>query len=159
MRLTYRRALTVTLVLALAGCGGFRDSRLNPLNWFGRSQEGPATLTPKDGYSAEDPRPLVAEVTALSIEQTDGGAIVSATGLPPTQGWWDAELIADNDGLPNEDGVLTYRFVVVPPPGQRRVSTAQSREVTAGDFLSNIDLQTISSVVVQGQANSRSVSR
>lgn len=155
----------LTLSLVLAGCSGFSDSRLNPLNWFGKSRAGEAvTLAPDGGYgtSASDRRVLVDQVTSLEVRRTPEGAIISAAGVPPTQGWWDAELVAENFGKPL-DGVMTYRFVVAEPvPGTAvatRVLTPESREVTAGAFLSNIALQTVRRIVVTGAANSRVVNR
>ncbi|MBW6494019.1 MAG: hypothetical protein K0B16_05605 [Burkholderiaceae bacterium] len=154
----------LTLSLVLAGCGGFGSSRLNPLNWFGKSRADVATLAPEGGYgvSASDRRVLVDQVTSLEIRRTPEGAIISAAGLPRTQGWWDAELVAENNGLP-VGGTMTYRFVVGEPvPGTAvasRVLTPQSREVTAGAFLSNIALQDVRRIVVTGAGNSMSVSR
>jgi hypothetical protein len=152
-------ALMVVLSLSLAGCGGVRESRFNPFNWFSRSAPGPATLEPEGGYAnTGDFRALVDEVTAMAVTRIPGGAIVNATGLPPTQAWWDAELVAENDGKP-VDGVLTYRFVIAEPRGKARVSTPQSREVTAGKYLSDIALRDVSRIVVQGARNSRSSRR
>lgn len=148
-------ALLLAAALTLSACSGFRDSRLNPRNWFGRSQ-------PQETVAAEtipaDPRSLVDQVTEMSIERMAGGAIVRAAGLPPTQGWWNAELVAENDGRA-VDGVMTYRFVIAPPTGPRRVSTPQSREVTAAVFLSDIGLADVSRIVVQGERNARTARR
>ena len=90
MRLSLTLALTAVMVLT--ACGSMRESRLNPLNWFGGSREAqadefgiPATL---------EARPLVDQVLSMSIEQTPYGAIVRATGLSPNQGHYDAELVA-----------------------------------------------------------------
>ncbi len=158
-----KRIVTVTLVvtLAVAGCGRIRDSRLNPFNWFGGAQSQPreqvsaleAGMAPK-----ADPRPLVDQVTVMTVNRTPQGAIIQATGLPATQGFWDAELVADNGGDP-VDGVLTYRFVVAEPKGPRRVSTPQSREVTAAAFITSRKLEDISRIVVQGLRNSQVSSR
>lgn len=147
------------LALVLAGCGRIRESRLNPLNWFGRSQAtavaaAESVVPGRPG----DPRVLVADVTDMEVARQPGGAIVRASGLPPTQGWWDAALVAENNGDP-VDGVLTYRFVVDQPHGATRVSTPQSREVTAAAYLSDIKLANITQIVVLGSANSRSSRR
>ena len=77
-----------------------RDSKLNPFNWFGHSQEAPAVPQETASGIANDPRQLVAQVTTLDVAETAGGAIVRANGLPPTQGWWKAELVAENHGEP-----------------------------------------------------------
>ena len=149
--------MLLVATLSVAGCGKIRDSRLNPFNWFAKSQPTVQTLDP--GYTnVIDNRLAVDQVTALEISKSTGGAIVHAAGLPPTQGWWDAELVAENDGYP-VDGVLTYRFLVAAPREPRAASTPQSREVTAADFLSDIKLADIRKIVVLGTANSRSISR
>lgn len=148
-------AILLVATIAVTGCGRIRDSKLNPFNWFGRSKSEPVQVV--DGVP-QDPRPLVDQVTALDVARQPGGAIIHATGLPPTQGWWQAELLPANDGVA-EDGTLTYRFVVSQPLELRRASTPQSREVTVAVYLSDIRLQDVSRIVVQGASNSRSVSR
>lgn len=147
----------MALPLVAAGCGKMRDSRLNPFNWFGRSRrnETKTTLAPNE---AADGRQLIAEVTHLEVVKNPTGAIVQAAGLPPTQGWWKAELVADNYGEP-VDGVLTYRFLVFQPAGAADVSTPQSRELTAAKFISNTRLAAITKIVVQGEKNSMSSGR
>lgn len=152
-------ALSLALALALSACGA---SKLNPWNWF--KHEEVTTLEPKEGYPdvQKDPRELIAQVTALEVKPTQGGAIVAATGLTPTQGWWGAKLLAENNGKP-VDGVMTYRFVVAWPdpgsPAASRVSTAQSREVTAAAFITNVRLAEVKKVVVIGAGNQRAISR
>jgi|SRR6056297_115699 len=152
-------------VMALSACSGVRESRLNPFNWFGGSQAEERTLAPRGGYGAEeaDPRPLVDRVIALQVDRTPGGAIVSAIGLPPTQGWWAAELVpvnADIEGRPVADGgVLGFEFRIVPPPGPRRSGTPPSREVSAGLFVTDQELAEVRSVTVAGADNQRSARR
>ncbi|WP_343078735.1 hypothetical protein [Ostreiculturibacter nitratireducens] len=153
-------AALLAATLILSGCGGFRDSRLNPLNWFGRSTEGPATLEPAEGYAAVsgDFRVPVREIVSLEVQQVPGGALVTAEGLPATQGWWDAELVAEDNGKP-VDGVLTLRFLAAEPRAATPASTAQSRELTAGIFLSDQALEGVRQIVVAGEVNSRSSRR
>lgn len=132
-----------------------RDSRMNPLNWFGASREEASRLGP---IAREiDNRLLVAQVTALAVERTSSGAIVRAEGLTPTQGWWDAELLPESR-FP-VDGVMTYRFVVSAPREATRVSTPQSRSISVATTLSVAELEMISRIVVEGAQNSRSVRR
>lgn len=156
-----RRTALLTLAalpVGLSACARLRESRLNPLNWFGGSRR---RRTRSEATAAEtaDGRQLVREVTEMVVEQVPGGAIVRATGLPPTQGWWKAELKSDTRGRPDENGVVTYRFLVYQPLTQTRVSTPQSRELTAAVFLSDIRLEAISEIVVQGETNSRASRR
>ena len=143
----------VVLATALGGCGRLKDSRFNPLNWFGQAR--PAAVT--DLYvRPDDARALVAQVTVLKVEPYPGGAIVRATGVPPTQGYWEAELVAQ----PLDDqGRLVYEFRVFPPPVPAAAGTPFSRQVTVAAALSSIKLQGVTSIVVQGAGNALSAMR
>ena len=138
------------------------ESRFNPFNWFGSSKV--ETLEPEAGYPVleGDTREMVAQVTGLTIERTLDGAIVTATGLPPTQGFWDAELKSDTKGRP-VDGVVTYHFLLrAPEPGSPAAGRAMdpaTREITAGAFINTTRLAATSKIVVIAAGNSRSISR
>ena len=154
-----RLPLTLALiaVTGLTACG-FGQSRLNPLNWFGRSKEVPVAAAPEVAGKAavEDGRQLVQSVLSMTVEANPGGAIITATGLPPTQGWWKAELVA----LPVDDkGGLVLEFRVAQPPKPWPAGTEWSREITAAYALSNIKLGGISEIVVQGATNPRASRR
>lgn len=138
--------------LALGGCSSIGKSRLNPFNWFGGSEE---TMVTPAGEKPADGRLLVAQVVDMKLEKMPGGVIVRATGLPPTQGYWEAELVA----RPVEDGTIIYDFRVFPPIAQNPVSTQQSREITVGAYLSNVKLDTIRQITVQGASNARTSRR
>ncbi|SDW94667.1 hypothetical protein [Roseicitreum antarcticum] len=147
----------VALTLTLGACGWASQTRLNPFNWFGSSEE--TTLEPAAGYATVvDGRPLVSAVTDMAVERNPGGAIVRAEGVTPTQGWWDAELLPENEGRP-VNGVLTFRFVIAPPRQATRVSTEVSRTVTAAVTLSMFDLENVTTIVVQGAQNQRTARR
>jgi hypothetical protein len=141
-------------LLMLSACGGFSQSNWNPVNWFGGSDEVVVVQTTEDGQPV-DPRPLVDQVLSMEVERFPGGAIVRATGLPPTQGFWDGQLVAQ----PIEDGRLTLRFILYPPQEPSRISTQQSREVVVALSLSNRQLQDIREIIVQGAQNARSSRR
>lgn len=146
--------LALTAVMVLTSCGGIRESRLNPLNWFGGSREAQAD---EFGVPAKiEARPLVDQVVSMSIEQTPYGAIVRATGLSPSQGYYDAELVARPL---DENGVLVYDFRMMPPPGPTPAGAPRTREVTVAAHLSKIKLASISEIVVQGAQNARSSRR
>ncbi len=152
IRPTLRPAL-LCLCMVLAGCGGFRDSRLNPFNWFGRSQEVEKVALPT---APQDRRALVQQVVTLHVEEVSGGAIVRATGLPPTQGYWDAELVPQPV---DENGRLVLDFRVFPPVETMRAGTPPSREVVVALYLSNYKLDSIREIVVQGETNARAARR
>jgi hypothetical protein len=152
--MTSRWALALILSVALAGCGAVRESRLNPFNWFGRS--APAEKVAVQTDPAADPRPLVETVTDMKVDSFPGGAIVRATGLTPTQGWWEAELVAQPI---DEKGVLVLEFRLLPPVTPTDVNTPKSRTVTVGTSLSDIKLAQISKIIVQGETNARASAR
>lgn len=152
MRLSLTLALTAVMVLT--SCGAIRESRLNPLNWFGGSREAQAD---EFGVPVKvEARPLVAQVLSMSIEPTPYGAIVRATGLSPTQGFHDAELVARPV---DENGVLVYDFRLMPPPEPRPAGAQRTREVTVAAHLSKIRLEGIREIVVQGAENVRASRR
>ena len=72
--------VTVLAGLTVSACGSWRESRVNPRNWFGRAEPVQQEQLITD---VEDPRALVPQITDLVIERTPDGAIVRATGLPP----------------------------------------------------------------------------
>jgi len=142
-------ALALAALLVLAACGSVRDSRLNPFNWFGRSEPTELIVLPE---RRADPRPLVEDVVTMQVESYSGGAIVRATGITPTQGWWDAELVeAESD----EPGHLILEFRIVPPLTDTAVNTPRSREVTVALTLTPQKLRSINRVTVQGANNAR----
>lgn len=148
-------------VLVLGGC----ESNYNPGNWgwFSRSQSTP-TLEPGKGYEDKtDYRPMVEQVTSMSVDRVHGGAIINAVGLPKTQGYWAADLVPTYEtesGKPtSKDGVMRLEFRVVPPRTPQPSVNQRSREVVAGLFLSDQALQGARQIIVVGEQNQRSSSR
>lgn len=148
-------ALALTLVLA--GCGGFRESRLNPFNWFGGSDARQSTVAEGSIVVPQDPRPLVDQVTSMAVEQAPGGAIVRATGLPPTQGFWDGELVRVEtaDAEDPDPTVIVFDFRLAPPPYIARQGNPPSREVEVATFLTNNALDGVTRIVVRGARTER----
>lgn len=145
------------MVLALGGCGAVRESRMNPMNWFGRSNV--ETLAPAGGWTTTaDRRALIPVVTDLEVLRTPEGAIIQAAGQTATQGWWDVELRPTNDGRP-VDGALVYEFVVAAPLSPAAVGSEASRHVTAAVKVSNRRLEGVRQVIVRGAQNQRQVNR
>lgn len=150
-----RLVIALSTAALLAGCG-WGDSSLNPFSWFRSEPEvrvaATATAIPAD------PRPLVAQVLTVGVERTTSGAILTAIGLPPTQGYYDAELVALNDGRPL-DGVLRYEFRASPPPASRPAGTQPSREISAAQALSANLLAGVARIEVIAATNRRAASR
>jgi hypothetical protein len=151
MRSRTRLITALLLVSFVAACG---QSRLNPFNWFGRDRETRNAIT----VEISDPRGLVGEVIKLKVDRLPGGAIINAFGLPPTQGYWQAELVPLNDELPDK-GVLSYEFRLLPPPTVTPAGTKISREVVIARFVSDQKLLGVRRIRVIAEANSRTVRR
>ncbi|MEL7213314.1 MAG: hypothetical protein AAGK92_11665 [Pseudomonadota bacterium] len=153
-----RLIATVLIATLLAGCGTVRESRLNPFNWFGGSQEE-VGFAPNDIVERLDNRPLIDQITSLRIERVQGGAVVHAVGLPPTQGHWEADLVLENRGRVDENGALVLQFKAFPSPTRTRQGTQASREVVAGTFLSDQTLAPARQITVRAQRNARTSRR
>lgn len=147
--------LLLTAALGLASCGAVRNSKLNPLNWFGKSQEVAVAVQPTEDSDAKG-RSLIQTVLSMQVEPYKGGAIIRATGLPPTQGWWQADLVPRPL---DENGVLVLEFRVFPPVKPWPQGTQPSREITVALALSDIKLDGVREIVVQGAENARSSRR
>jgi hypothetical protein len=145
--------LLILCLFTLTACATVSQSRINPFNWFKPSQEEKGALVVA---KVTDPRPLVQAIVGLTVEPYPGGALVRATGLPPNQGRWNAELLA----LPiDEAGVLVLEFRVAPPPEPADVGSQQSREIVVAYPLPDIRLEKITKIVVQGETNALSSAR
>jgi hypothetical protein len=145
------RALTaLSLCFTLAACG---ESRLNPVNWFGTEREERITVTEVERPT--DPRALVAEVSSLSIETTTSGAIVTATALNETTGYWQAGLVRTEI----VDGIATYEFRAAPPPEGAVSGPEPSRQIVAAATLSQRELAGLRSITVIARTNRRTVER
>ncbi len=164
----------VVLSLTLAGCSGWRDSRVNPGNWFGNSRAEARTQSDV----AAQTNPLIPEQTSIfqrgkkeevylgtpvdqivdfSIERTSSGAIVKATGQTLRQGAYDVRLTSDTEGDP-VDGVLTLEMRALQPENTPQ-GPEQVRHVTAGYFVSNQDLAQVRTIRVLGDRNARASNR
>lgn len=165
-----RRQIIISgLVLSvLTGCSGLSQSRLNPLNWFGKSQPIAhfdagnqaiilPTLAPRNGYPVLiETRPLTPNIATLRIEKTSTGAIITASSDLPSIGYFDAELVPVGDV---ENGVLTLEFRLRTPTSPRQTGTAAQRRVTVARSISRIELQSISRIIVHSASGSRQVRR
>ena len=129
--------VAVLILLALAGCSRETSSgrSINPLTWFD-ARDLPDTLVPVEQRLSTDNRLLVQQITDISIEATPGGVIIVATGLPPTQGYWQTDLVLDRPSGDPLQGVLTYQFRIAPPlsglPQQQNTTRTDSFQTESG---------------------------
>jgi hypothetical protein len=150
--MTVRIIVLIAMLTGLGACGGGL-SDLNPLKWFRGSDE--VAIVPEGGFLEDlDGRILVSQVTSMKVEKVNGGALIRVTGLPPRQGYWDAELVAQNDEKP-EDGVLTYHFRIAEPWGATNAGTSYARTVHVAHFVSDFKLRDVRRIQVVAENNSR----
>lgn len=173
------RGLVILLTissLTLAGCSGFRDSRANPVNWFGQSTTAPRSAPVNDATAnplipAERSNSIfrrrpdaeryagtpIYAVQDVVVEPSSGGAIVKATGFSLRQGAFDVRLWPEDNGAP-VDGLLTYTMRAV-----QRADTPQgpeqTRRVSAGQFVSSQTLEKVRGVRVLSQTTTATSSR
>ncbi|WP_323783615.1 hypothetical protein [Leisingera sp.] len=160
-------ALTLACALMLAGCGGWKQSRINPSNWFGSSApaEAPAPgnsnpLLPQESnarglFARPEPKDtsvLVSHVTGMRIERTASGAIIYATAVAARQGAYDVVLRPVED---NDEGVLSFDFRIVYPEDGTPTGSESSRTIHAARTVTNQDLAGIRTVRVNGAENAR----
>jgi hypothetical protein len=168
------RPVSVLLLssLVLTSCGSVRDSRINPLNWFGSGRVETATtgagevnpLIPKRRESAFARKPVdttyygteVAEVTHLVVDRRPGGAIIRASGVSRQQGSFDVQLVP----VPEESDAKTLTYALSAIQNETgQVGTAPSRTVTAAVTLTDEELFGIRTIRVKSQNNVRSARR
>ncbi|MFU8777312.1 MAG: hypothetical protein ACNA7M_06545 [Roseovarius sp.] len=160
--------LSLVAMSALAGCGGYRQSRANPRNWFGRSRsrakptaQAPEITNPlipnRDDAVFRGRRQRIYEgtpvdqVTRMVIERTSDGAIVRVEGVTLRQGAFDVRLISETDREP-VNGVLELRLMAMQPENQPQGSE-RARTVLAAVFVSNQKLDRAKEIRVIGGRN------
>ncbi|OIQ30216.1 MAG: hypothetical protein BM562_10350 [Alphaproteobacteria bacterium MedPE-SWcel] len=169
MRITLGALLIGTLVLS--SCGGWRESRVNPGNWFGQSREARAEpivdeslnpLIPQENKERanllgrrdepEDRSLPIAKIMDLRIERTPVGAIVTVVGEAARNGAYDASLVPAET---QDAGRLEYTFRVTYPKSATYSGTAATRTIRAAVSLSNQDLAGVRVIRVVGAENAR----
>lgn len=131
--------------LTLGGCERLGGSALNPGNWFGSTganvpYSGP--LVPPEALRAPVDARVAVTVQSVEVARTESGALVTARGLAPAPGFFNAQLV--RVGI--DSGILILRFVAEAP----NAPTAGGREITAATTVSNATLAGLRGVRVEG---------
>lgn len=167
------KRLTAPLLIAtltLSACGGrFSDSGWNPFGWFGGGSQPRESLAPKEGYAAAgDQRPGLAAVTGASWQPLNEGRLLVVTGMAPTKGYWQADLIPVTPSPAGRfpvdpDGTLHLRLVAWPPSPEdaaaRMPASPLSDEITTAITLSNTTLSRLARVTITGAGNTITINR
>lgn len=160
--------LLVVLGFTVSACGGWRDSRVNPGNWFGSGSEVPVAtaegevnpLIPAKSVVSRDREEvdrhvLIETVSDLQIERTVGGAIILVTGVGRVQGAYGAELRPVSPDEKPVDGVLAYTFNVLYPSEPRAVGSERTRTVEVARSRTTQDLDGVRVIRITAASNAR----
>lgn len=174
------RIFTTSLLVAtltLSACGTVRDSRLNPFNWFGRSQsqvvvadtrEETNPLIPErnqglfDNFRRQEiviPTNPVDQISDLVIERVPGGAIVRASGITTHRGPFNVLLVPQTEDEVPVDGVLSYSLEAARPASAPQGGPERIRTVTAARHLTDNQLRNVRVIRVAGVRNARTSAR
>ncbi|CUJ94233.1 hypothetical protein RUE5091_01397 [Ruegeria denitrificans] len=167
-----QKSFTVILVatLTLSACNSWRESRVNPSNWFGSSTPAAPTESVVNDANAlvpdtqeggglfsrsapEDTSVPIAKIDELRIDPTPTGAIVYASGTAIRQGAYNARLVRVDSEENQENSVLEFTFRVNYPARATNTGTERSRKVSDAINISQDDLQNTRLVRVVGQQN------
>lgn len=165
------KTLSVLLFAAMSvsACGGWRDSRANPSNWFGSSTPSPTEVSADDADAlvpqqssgkglfarpdAEDNSVPIAVINELRIDPTPTGAIIYASGTAIRQGAFNAQLARVRSEELSKNGIMEFTFRVDYPEYATVQGNERSRMVSDATTVSNQDLEGIRMVRVVGQQN------
>ncbi len=163
-------SILVVAALPLTACNSWRESRVNPSNWFGSSTPAPVETAPANDADALIPeqrggrglfaRPEevdtsvpIAKIDELRIDAIPSGAIVYASGTAIRQGAYEARLVPVESEENRKNGVLEFVFRVNYPTYQTAQGSERTRMVSDAINVTKQDLEGIRVVRVVGQQN------
>lgn len=88
------------------------------------------------------------------LERAYGGVIIRATGIAPTQGYYNAALIPAKGGAPDAAGIVTLALVAVPPDAPQAVGPERTRLLMTAAFVPTLELRGVRGYRVIAGANS-----
>ncbi|WP_299642357.1 hypothetical protein [uncultured Ruegeria sp.] len=168
-----QKSLSVLIIatLTLTACSSWRDSRVNPSNWFGSSRSVDAD-TPRDPNAAdalvpqqsegtglfsrpdaEDTSIPIGQIDELRIDPTPTGAIIYASGAAVRQGAYNARLVPVESDENQKNGTLEFVFRVTYPSYETPQGSERTRMVSDAINVSKQELEGIRLVRVVGQQN------
>ena len=131
----------------LAGCGGGLPGFLG--------REGNDGIYRVGGEPVAEPVPV--PLQAATAERGLYGVIVRVEGAAPTQGYWGARLQTVGIGEPDAAGVVSFRFVAVPPDAAAAVGPPRTRALSAAVFVPNLALRNTRAVRVAGTGTAQTL--
>lgn len=155
--------IVLGLCLALAGCARGSGSSFLPslgsLNPFSSPEEDTPDVRRLAGTSVVPGSILVPGEFTIEAQPALRGLILVVRTVAPTQGYHSAELAPERRGAPDEDGIVSLQFRIVPPFEEAPVGAARSRQITAAYFVGDDDLADIRGFEILGASSSKSLAR
>ena len=105
------------------------------------------------------PDPVLVPMRSAHAERGLGGFIVRVESIAPTQGYFSAELAAQNGGVPDANGVMHYELIARPPlTTPQSIGPERTRELRAGLFVPTLALRNMDAVRITGSNTSQTLS-
>ena len=106
-----------------------------------------------------DHRTLIPVVVDVEINRFSGGVLVVARGTASQPGYSDVNLVALNNGLPDENGIVSYEFKGDAPYSDALITTKRSKEIYAGASINLVKLTSVKKIRVIAEQNQITVSK
>lgn len=136
-------------LLVLAGCGG------GVPEFLGREGSGAATY--ELGAEGEIIEPVPLPLAEARLDPAATGYVLVARGVAPTQGFHTAALAPVDDGRPDAAGIVTFRFIALPPGVPEAVGPDRTRGLQAAAYIPTRALRDMRGVRVTGANTTRTL--
>lgn len=145
----------------LTGCSTIKESRVNPMNWFGATATAATTdsLIPTENALTRSRRAPayagvpIAQLQSVALRNAIGGKILEVQALSARLGASDLRFI----DVPNNDPRVREIRLHAVTPTRAGVGTIAARSVTAAKFFTDQDLAGLTKITVLSGTNSISV--
>ncbi len=106
-----------------------------------------------------DTRTLIPVVVEVKVDPYRGGVLITARGTASQPGYGDVNLVALNNGLPDENGIVSYEFKGDAPYTDALITTKRSKEIYAGAAINLVKLPSVKKIRVIAEQNEITVSK
>jgi len=100
--------------------------------------------------------PLIEKLETVKLKFIPEGAILEVTGLPISEGYWDAKLVEIKS---NDNSKIIYEFRANPPSLVHNKGTEKSRKLIIVEIVTAKRLKKIKLITVIGKKNIISIKR
>ena len=153
-----RIAIICLAASVLTGCSTIRDSRANPMNWFGdatTTEERDSLIPTENAITRARKTPPyagvpIAQLQSAALRDAIGGKILEVQAISATLGAADLRFI----DVPNDNPRLREFGLHAVMPYRAPVGTVAARSVAAAQFLTEQDLAGLTTIIVTSANNS-----